>query len=67
MCLTRNEREFVTSETSIMSKWKHYISNITPIREALVIGSLLQFYLFLIVATLLSLKNFRKNEQRIFR
>ena len=35
-----------------MLEYKHYFGNIVPTRQALITRSLLEFYLFLIVATL---------------
>ena len=50
---TRTEREAVDNERSTLFGQENYIGSIVPIRRALVIRSLIEFYLFLIVATLL--------------
>ena len=52
------EREPVNNEGSIIFEYQHYKGTILPIRQALIIRPLLEFYSFLIVATLFLLNGF---------
>ena len=44
--------EFINKERSTISKWEHYIPNIIPMKQTLVIRSCSEFYLSLIVGIL---------------